>query len=296
MKYLITTAFFLFSLCSNSQSLSIERVKRIKEATVKITIDSSSGAGTGFFIDSFGTIATCLHVVFPSFVADANGNITRVRKIFVQTNAGEKIEYGFPVLTQSEYVQFELFDVAIIIPVRPTKGTKFLPLGNFELLNEGQEVYGCGYPFGMSHPFVSKGIVSTKFSDTIAISHSNGIGATSARKTALLDMTLNSGNSGGPILVLGRTVKDDVVIGIADFKVTPMGQDASQIIQNLKRGAGAVSFGKDVNNKEVSNIDPVATLAWLSEILEETSDGVSGMISIQYLNAQYKKMRTKISP
>ena len=51
---ILTFAFCLISISINAQSLSPERVAKIKAITVRITIDSSSSTGTGFFINSDG--------------------------------------------------------------------------------------------------------------------------------------------------------------------------------------------------------------------------------------------------
>jgi hypothetical protein len=52
----------------NAQSLSIDRINKIKNATVRILLADGS-SGTGFLIGDKGTIATCWHVIDTAYKA-----------------------------------------------------------------------------------------------------------------------------------------------------------------------------------------------------------------------------------
>lgn len=85
--------FLLFALCafiiSESQSLSSERISKIKSATARITIDSSNSVGTGFFVNQKGGLLTCWHVIRAAFLKNP------FKKIFVQLNTGENLSMEF---------------------------------------------------------------------------------------------------------------------------------------------------------------------------------------------------------
>ena len=90
---------------------------------------------------------------------------------------------------------------------------------------------------------------------------------------ALLDLTMNKGNSGGAIIKLGNTIEDDEVIGIADFIINPIGSMADSLINTFNRSSG---------NLELSGIDPNRTFSLFTQILSSTSIGVSGCISLNH--------------
>jgi serine protease Do len=51
---------------------------------------------------------------------------------------------------------------------------------------------------------------------------------------AWLDLTLNKGNYGGPVIKIGRTPDENRVIGIATFILNPFAQYAEAVIRHLQ--------------------------------------------------------------
>src|SRR5690606_15167195 len=95
-------------------------------------------------------------------------------------------------------------------------GTKdFYKIGNYKTVSEGQEIYTCGYPFGIEQPITSFGLISSKWQQPIKFNDSLSIN----RDVAWLDLAMNKGNSGGPILVKTDNPDSDFVVGIATFNL-----------------------------------------------------------------------------
>ncbi len=257
------------------QSLNSERINHIKSCTVRITVDGTGSVGTGFVIDQFGTILTCWHVVKPLLITGVNNQIIGYRKVIAEFNDGRKIEYGIPLSLLNKGAKVLLsYDICGLVPnVNFSSPQSFLKIGNFSNLSEGDEVVTCGYPLGIPKQFVSKGIISTKFQDTSSFNN-NGIIEKTPVNYALMDITMNKGNSGGAIIKLGNDVSNDEVIGIADFIITPVGKDVSELLDNLKVSSGVVKIG---------GIDPNETMAKITGILTNMSNGISGCVSIEYL-------------
>ncbi|HEY8660489.1 MAG TPA: hypothetical protein VIL78_15750, partial [Hanamia sp.] len=58
--FILFVLFYGIRFC-NSQSLSHDRIEKIKSCTVRITIQDRNSMGTGFFIDNAGSVLTCWH-------------------------------------------------------------------------------------------------------------------------------------------------------------------------------------------------------------------------------------------
>ena len=148
-----------------------------------------------------------------------------------------------------------------------------LPLGRFTDAYEGADVYLCGFPLGINQPVVSVGMLSTKW---ITSGYLNQGGS---REVAWLDITMNRGNSGGPIVLMGEEPEGDKVIGIASFGLNPFADPAEQLIEIVRTFPGsAVLMGVDFKR--------FATL--IGAALSSNSLGVSGCVSIDYLKSKLK--------
>jgi serine protease Do len=282
LNYLLLAVLLVLSqgFDANGQLLSPNRAKHLKECAVRISIDGSPSVGTGFIAGIKGEAITCWHVIRPFLIADSLGKITGFRKIFVEFENGTKIEYGVPTaaLKANGQLVMEQYDVCIIIPVKPLGyQTPALKLGAFSNVQEGDEIVTCGYPFGQKRQFLSRGMIASKYIDTMYIR--NNVGLVTSKKPvniALMDVTLNKGNSGGAIYKIGDTEAQDEVIGIADFILTPVGNDVNVLLENLK-----------ASNKNgqilLQGIDTNASLGLVIETLSNMSDGVSGCISVEYI-------------
>jgi S1-C subfamily serine protease len=271
----LVAMLFLLYFDGFSQSLNQDRVAKIKACTVKIIIEGNGSIGTGFFVNPNGTLLTCWHVIEPALIRDINTNaITGFRKIFIVLNNNEKLQVDMPIkLITQAYNSALAYDYCVLFPILAHSPFQFLKLGNFDNLHEGQEVYTCGYPLGIEQQFITKGIVSTKYIDTNNSITNAGSVTKFPRSQALLDLTLNKGNSGGAVIAIGQSIDDDVVIGIADFIINPIGGNAEALATMLKGRSGGVF---------ISGVDPNALFSNIIEVLNNTSIGVSGCVSINH--------------
>jgi len=179
-----------------------ERVKYTKESVVRIKYLDRQ-LGTGFVISENGLIATCLHVV----TDDTSGTKTLYPSLQVYFNDG--------TIYDAEYVIKRPNKLAIdtdyaILKIQPKKPLRYLKLGSFKDAADGDAVYISGYPFELLSPIFAGGMLSTK----VRLSNP---GSDFTYDAAYLDLTLNSGNSGGPVILIGAKREDDLVIGIQQF-------------------------------------------------------------------------------
>jgi hypothetical protein len=279
MRLLPIFIFLLTISNSFSQSLSIDRVKKLKAATVRVTIENSNSIGTGFFVSNDGLLFTCWHVIEPAIKKDANGNIIGFNNIYITINDTVKKEFGILLsfFKDSNLMRQALvYDFCVLIPnEKLSEKTAFLKLGNFDNTREGQETLTCGYPIGIPQKFISKGIISTKYVDTLELNTPYSK-LKYNRTQALLDMTMNKGNSGGAILLLADKEENDEVIGIADFIINPIGGLAETLIKN---------FDSRTNIVKIGGIDPNQTFSDFTKLLSATSIGVSGCVSINHIKS-----------
>lgn len=288
IKHIISALLFLSLLIfshfdSYSQSLSPDRIRHIKECTFKITIDGTQSIGTGFFVGNNGTFLTCWHVIEPAMIRDPQTHtITGMRNIYITLSSGEKMEAGvFTNLLNTQYENAIAFDYCVLRVAVNNRIFPFLRVGDFDDLKEGDEVYTCGYPLGIPQQFISKGIASTKYLDTTNKIGYNGTIKSKPRNQCLLDMTLNKGNSGGAIIRLGQTESEDEVIGIADFIINPIGGNAEALSDLLRSKSGGVF---------ISGIDTNLLFATIIQVLDNTSIGISGCVSINHAKDVFSKL------
>ena len=153
---------------------------RVIPAVVSISVkgSSSSGTGSGFFLDSNGYILTNNHVVE---AAATRGTIT------VELSNGKK--YGAKLMGRDN--SYDLAVLKIDVASAPT-----LQLGNSDLAQVGDSVIAIGSPLGLSGT-VTSGIISSK---NRAVTTGNGSGESSFINALQTDAAINPGNSGGPLV------------------------------------------------------------------------------------------------
>ncbi len=245
-----------------------DRVAKIKESTVRILVDDRP-VGTGFIVSKKGLIATCFHVVqHAQTTVNEQTQITHATNIEVEFSDGTKSPATIHQSCQNQGFQKALSRDYAILVVKPHKILVPLALGEFTDTEEGEEVYTCGFPFGLDKPFVSKGILSTK------ITTSGYLGQGVDRDAALLDITLNKGNSGGPVVLIGKTPQDDKVIGIATFTLSPLSTPLAQLADRVQRFPGNVLI-MGVDFKQFSIL--------IKNSFEASSVGIGGCISVDYM-------------
>lgn len=247
-----------------------QRIAPIKQSTVRISIDGQA-SGTGFAISKDGLVATCFHVI--QHIQEApNGQtqITYASPIEVEFHDGTKLTATVHESCQNQSFLEAMSKDYCILKVA-AKNLRPLPLGIFADAYEGADIYLCGFPLGINQPVVSVGAFSTKWTT------SGYLNQGSNREVAWLDITMNRGNSGGPIVLIGEEPKDDKIIGIASFGLNPFADSAEKLIKIVKTFPGNV-FLMGVDFKEFATL--------IGAALASNSLGVSGCVSIDYLRGK----------
>ncbi|WP_162793486.1 S1 family peptidase [Runella rosea] len=277
-----------------AQSLGKERVQRVKESIVALLINTSDdvsnkvyrGAGTAFFVNDDGYLATCYHVIENAIVYNNAGLKIGVRDIAIRTISGEVIpaEIELSFLNENR-IEGLLYDCVLIkAKTLPKSKFSYLPLGNFGDIEEGDAIYTCGYPLGLPTHIVSTGILSTKFEELRKATSSSKPKTEVAQKVrnlAWLDLTMNRGNSGGPIIKLGSKPEDDYVIGIATFILNPYANEADNI-------ANFIRLQNPNSDLMINGVKSGKTTMLLAEAVANNSIGISGVVSINHLKAILK--------
>lgn len=173
--------------------VGISKIKNTGTAILDWDATDELGLGSGIIVSENGYIVTNWHVAGSKYST-----------CYVTTDNGD-IYSGNVVWADSD------LDLAIVkINV---KGLRFLELGDSDNIKLGQEVCAIGNPIGIEFQrTVTSGIISG-LDRTIKIEDKNG----EAYMEDLIqtDASINSGNSGGPLIN-----KDGQVIGINSIKIT----------------------------------------------------------------------------
>lgn len=244
-----------------------QRVLNAKEITVKIIVNGHP-AGSGFVVSSNGLIITCFHVVQSLQPAPNNQtNITYAQNIEVEFNNNTRLPATVhPTCQNNGFMQALSKDYCLLQVNAQNLFT--LPIGNFSDIQEGDEIYLCGYPLGISQSVVSNGMLSTKWST------SGYLGQGNSRDVAWLDITMNNGNSGGPIILLSDNPANDKIIGIATFGLNPFAKQAEELVKMVQGFPGNVAI-MGVDFKKFSTL--------IGTALATNSLGVNGCVAIDYL-------------
>lgn len=243
-----------------------ERVQRVKQSTVRILVNGNP-AGTGFAVAE-SLVATNFHVV--QQLTPAPGGHTQVTygsKIEVQLQDGRVLTATPHPSVSGQGLQAAIGKDVALLRV-PTKDLRPLKLGRFSDVSEGDSVYLAGYPLGVGQVIVATGMLSTKWKTD------GYLGQGGLRDVAWLDITMNRGNSGGPVLLPANDPSRDAVVGIANFSLNPFAQSAEEF-------AGvAAAFPASV---VIMGVDFKRFSTLIGAALASQSHGVGGCLAIDYL-------------
>jgi serine protease Do len=274
MKKAFLAIIMLLPVFAFGQSLGRERVERLKQSVVNVYVDSEA-VGTAFFITSDGWLLTCWQVASQALHGDETG-LHIQKKITVEFADGERVAIGgfASVLLDKDLMNAVGYDYCLMkVEKMPSRPVTPLLVGRFENAHDGDEVYTCGYPLGSEQQFISKGIISTKFKEKYHTRLAYG-DTTLIRDAAWLDITMNKGNTGGPVILMGRTPAEDVVIGVANAVQSPF----------VKAADGIYAINHSSQSSPLSG-PPSGEGQLTSKALMNSSFGISGCISIDYFNA-----------
>lgn len=149
----------------------------------------------------------------------------------------------------------------------PTLNCPHLRLGSFASIDEGDEIYLAGYPFAIDQPVIARGLLSTKWQ---APAH---LFKGPSREVAWLDVTMNKGNSGGPVLRLAADEANDEVIGIASFGLNPFAAQMENVSQMAATFPGSA---------EIMGIPMREFFGSVGDALVSNSLGVGGCVAVDY--------------
>ena len=261
-------------------SETVNRIAEIRQATVRIYVDGKP-KGTGFLITEDGLIATAFHVIAKTYsTPHGQAGITYASAIEVRFDDGEKLPARVHKSCIGKGLHGSIIRDYCILETKSSKKRPHLLLGTFKDVAEGAPVYLSGYPLVSDRFSISFGFVSTKWENPV-LSYYGQLFREKRNNTdiALLDIAMDLGSSGGPIILIGETPEEDRVIGIASFVMTPLDQELKALLHAINR----YTEGKH---------DVVCPLELLQVLRKEYGDQslfVSGCISIDPLRLRLEK-------
>lgn len=287
MFRIILFSIFLISSSVFSQSLGNERIEKLSQSVVRIYIENEP-SGTGFVVSEDGWIVTSRHVVEPAIIRDSIGTILGFKTVYAKFQNDKKASMGLMTyqLKDIGHDESTAYDY-ILIRSDPYVKMDYIPLrlGKWEDINEGDAIYSCGYPLNIGHRFISAGMFSTKWKEAVFLGVPNDtVYKEYKRDSGWMDLTLNRGNSGGPIIKLGRTPDEDFVVGIATFILSPYGKIGEE---------GSEFYSKLYKKNNETGMSINKQMAVLFQSISNSSFGVSGAVSIDYLSATLAQLSQK---
>jgi len=270
-----------------SQSLGKERIERLNKSIVRILIDDDA-SGSGFIVSEDGWIASCYHVIASAFIRDSAQRVTGLRTIHAEFRNGERVRVTMLndlVINPGNYEAVGYDYILMKMNDEPKISFRALELGSWSDVNEGDQIYSAGFPLGIDQRFMSTGVLSTKWVHTVTVnSISSGQEIDGYRRNvAWVDLTMNKGNSGGPIIKLGKNSKKDIVIGIASFILNPYSNTADAVAEYYRN--------RYIAENQPDRITTNRQMQILFEAISNNSIGVSGVIAIDYLDSVLQKIQ-----
>lgn len=243
-----------------------ERINRAKSGTVRVLVNGNP-AGSGFAVAK-NLIVTDFHVV-QSMTPTPTGQtqIGYAGTIQVQLQDGRTLPATPHATVLGQGLQYAIGKDVALLSVQ-VDDLAPLRLGRFSDVKEGDSIYLVGYPLGVEQSIVAVGIVSTKWKT------SGYLGQGGDRDVAWLDVTMNKGNSGGPVLRLADDAAQDAVIGIANFSLNPFAQHAEEF------ASVAAAFP---GNVVIMGVDFKKFSVLVGAALASQSHGVGGCIAVDYI-------------
>jgi serine protease Do len=246
----------------------ISRISTLRASLVRVLVNVEP-AGSGYVASSTGDIVTCFHVVqvlTPIPGQPGQAQVSYATNIEVETINGTRLPANIAPSCQGVGMQTAAAADFAILRVAGVN-TPPLRLGSFDITPEGAAIYLGGFPFGIQQSVVAAGILSTKWQSP------PHLGSGAQRDVGWLDITMNRGNSGGPVLRHATDPAGDEVIGVASFGLNPFAAPMEQIVQIAQDFTGTgVIVGV--------NIGQFATL--VGSALAANSLGVGGCVAIKY--------------
>ena len=212
-----------------------EAVKKIVPATVHITNESGSSAGSGFIYDSRGYIMTAAHVLTTT---DAG-----------TTTTYERVRVGLPEDNQvSRWVIADVVGVNTdrdigVIKINAEDVTQVAPLALNSFVTIGEDAFAVGSPFRLNYT-VTRGIISARHR---VVQNQDAFGTRILGQDLIqTDTPINPGNSGGPLAnFFGEVVGVNVLI-TGNGNSGNVGVGFAVPIAQAKEAADAIVEGREL--------------------------------------------------
>ncbi len=239
---------------------------RAKAATVAVFIRQSDGTlhpfGSGVNVSPTGIIVTCKHVVEAAQLArDESGDPPELPRAKVGLQTGTLSLHDLVIaFTDVRDGRVELIqcrcevihgphdsDLAVA-RLRPDERLPFVQIGDSDTVVEGDPVFTCGFPLGSE---LQPGFpVGSLFSSGV-VSGVRPHPVVRPRASFLLDMTINEGNSGGPLIseLSGRLV--GIVDAAMELEAVPTGIGCAVPVNLVKGHVGTL---KNVTSAQIEGI------------------------------------------
>lgn len=251
-----------------------EIIKKTKPAVVYIR--TSTGAGSGMIIESSGTILTNAHVVFG--VDEAEIKLTDGR-ILLATVMGRD----------------EALDVALLKVQGDNLPT--VELGDSSLVQQGDEVFTLGYPFGLEGDVSFKeGTISRTFIDaegtyfeTSAEIHPGNSGGAMVNDRGIV-VGINTATFGitADGVQLGETIKFAIPINLAKAKFATLRGGSESLKWASSRAFGVVTLYNEsdapqrlIKSTRLESPDgKIFRMTWASITIPAKTNGVAGSFEV----------------
>jgi len=190
-----TFVYSLFFLCLFVSQLfsGINNIAFVKDSIVNIKVKTARGkfGGTGFFINPQGFILTCAHVI-TSMNAEVDIILNSKKGVGKKYSSSKK---EVEIVYIDHRMDFAIIKVHAI-------NTPCLIMGNAKTdIMESGDVWAIGFPYGFKNA-ISKGVVSNLDRKINGFTYIQ------------VNMALNPGNSGGPLIS-----SDGEVVGLVTSKI-----------------------------------------------------------------------------
>jgi S1-C subfamily serine protease len=193
----------------------VQLFKRVKPTVVAIARRLGEGPldlqviGTGFNVDECGIIVTCRHVL--GSYLEAPHDPTPLVAVFVLMDLQEEmVRFLLSPILPKATLHYSNQDLAIVRLRNPDHRLPMLGLGSPAKVTEGTRVVVCGYPLSWALESAGKSISSTFQAGIVATVVPHPEMPMRKHQFYRLDIPLNPGNSGGPVLL----EEDGSVVGV----------------------------------------------------------------------------------
>jgi S1-C subfamily serine protease len=242
-----------------------ELFKSLYDSVVRVDVklEEGWGNGSGLIIDD-QTILTCDHVVRPNRKTPEKILITKEGKL---PKASEIMKFD------------DLHDLALITN-EDLRASNYPPHASYEEVGIGAECFTLGYPIGLSHLTLTKGVISAK---------GEGLVKQFPFEMIQIDARVNHGNSGGPVFS-----DTGSLIGIVSLKYIPFLEKIktlNEMVEDLPVAPHQVHQGDDYIDVDIGFFYNQVndSLKMLCKALLDVQVGIGWVVPISKLDISRMK-------